>query len=327
VPDDDATNAKRLGWIGAGRMGVVLVERLLRAGCDVTVYNRTRAKAEPLRALGATLADSPAALSDRDIVITMVSTSEDLLAVADGADGLLSHTGSVPGLLVDCSTVSVEGAEEVRRRAESAGTWMLAAPVSGNPKVARAGRLSIVASGPRDGYDAALPYLRLLARSVTYVGDGETARLVKICHNLLLGIVAQSLAEITVLAERGGVARSDLLGFINDSVMGSMFTRYKTPALVNLDFTPTFTGHLLRKDLELGLDAGRRLDVPLPVTTTVNEILTRLIDEGFGDRDFASLIELEARASGVTLSPEHVEVDDGLTPLDDLARQADQARR
>ena len=322
MPDHDAINAKGLGWIGAGRMGSVLVERLLRAGCQVTVYNRTRAKAEPLRALGATVVDTPAELSDRDIVITMVSSSDDLLAVADGVNGVLSRAGAAPGLLVDCSTVSMEGAAEVRRRAQAVGTQMLAAPVSGNPKVARAGKLSIVASGPRDGFDAALPYLQLLGRSVTYVGDGEVARLVKICHNLLLGIVAQSLAEITVLAERGGVARSDLLGFINDSVMGSMFTRYKTPALVNLDFTPTFTGHLLRKDLELGLDAGRRLEVPLPVTTTVHEILTRLIDEGFGDQDFASLIELEARACGMTLTPEHVDVDDGLAPVDDLARQA-----
>jgi 3-hydroxyisobutyrate dehydrogenase len=322
VPAHDATNAKSLGWIGAGRMGSVLIERLLRAGCEVTVYNRTRAKAEPLRALGATLVDTPAELSDRDIVITMVSTSDDLLAVADGADGVLSRDGAAPGLLIDCSTVSVECAEEVRRRAQAVGTQMLAAPVSGNPKVARAGRLSIVASGPRDGFDAALPYLQLLGRSVTYVGDGESARLVKICHNLLLGIVAQSLAEITVLAERSGVARSDLLGFINDSVMGSMFTRYKTPALVNLDFTPTFTGHLLLKDLELGLDAARRLEVPLPVTTTVHEILTRLIDEGLGDQDFASLIELEARASGMTLTPEHIDVEDGLTPVDDLARRA-----
>jgi 3-hydroxyisobutyrate dehydrogenase len=327
VADHDATNAKRLGWIGVGRMGSVLVERLLRAGCDVSVYNRTRAKAEPLEALGATLVDTPAELSDRDIVISMVSTSDDLRAVAEGADGVLSRGGTSPGLLVDCSTVSVEGAQEVRRLAEAAGTRMLAAPVSGNPKVARAGRLSIVASGPRDGFDAALPYLQLLGRSVTYVGGGESARLVKICHNLLLGIVAQSLAEITVLAERGGVARSDLLGFINDSVMGSMFSRYKTPALVTLDFTPTFTGHLLRKDLELGLDAGRRLDVPLPVTATVHEILTRLIDEGFGDRDFASLIELEARAAGMSLVPEQVDVDDGLSPVDDLARQADDARR
>jgi 3-hydroxyisobutyrate dehydrogenase len=326
VQDERVTDAKSLGWIGAGRMGSVLVERLVRAGCDVAVFNRTRAKAEPLRALGATLVDTPAALADRDIVITMVSTSDDLLVVAGGADGLLGRAGTVPGLIVDCSTISVEGAEAVRRLAEDSGTSMLAAPVSGNPKVARAGRLSIVASGPREGFDAALPYLQLLGRSVTYVGEGEVARLVKICHNLLLGIVAQSLAEITVLAERGGVARSDLLGFINDSVMGSMFTRYKTPALVNLDYTPTFTGHLLRKDLELGLDAGRRLDVPLPVTATVHEILTRLIDEGLGDQDFASLIELQARASDMTLVPEHVDVDDGLSPVDELARQANRPR-
>ena len=322
MPDRNVDNTKRLGWIGAGRMGSVLIERLLRAGCDVMVYNRTRAKAEPLEALGATLVDTPAELSDRHIVITMVSSSEDLLAVTGGPDGVLSRAGTAPGLLVDCSTVSVEGAEEVRRRAEALGTQMLAAPVSGNPKVARAGRLTFVASGPREGFDEALPYLELLGRSVTYVGNGETARLVKICHNLLLGIVAQSLAEITVLAERGGVARSDLLSFINDSVMGSAFSRYKTPAFVNLDFTPTFTGHLLLKDLELGLDAARRLDVALPVTTTVREILTRLVDDGFGDQDFASLIELEARASGFTLVPENVQVDDGLSPVDDLARQS-----
>jgi 3-hydroxyisobutyrate dehydrogenase len=322
VPQRDVTLDKSIGWIGAGRMGAVLVERLLRAGCNVAVYNRTRAKAEPLRALGATLVDAPFELSDRDIVVTMVSSSDDLLAVTDGADGVLSRQGAAPGLLVDCSTVSAEGSQEVRTRAEGVGTQMLAAPVSGNPKVARAGRLSIVASGPRDGFEAALPYLRLLSRSVTYVGEGEVARLVKICHNLLLGIVAQSLAEITVLAERGGVSRADLLGFINDSVMGSMFTRYKTPALVHLDFTPTFTGHLLRKDLELGLDAAQRLGVKLPVTALVRDILTSLIDEGMGDQDFASLIELEARVSGVTLTPEEVDVDDGLSPLDDLARRA-----
>ena len=327
MSDHDARNTKSLGWIGVGRMGAVLVERLLRAGCEVSVYNRTRAKAEPLEALGAIVVDTAAELSDRDIVITMVSSSDDLMAVTAGADGVLSRQGQAPGLLVDCSTVSVEGAEEVRRRAEAVGAQMLAAPVSGNPKVARAGRLSIVASGPRAGYEVALPYLELLGRSVTYVGEGEVARLVKICHNLLLGIVAQSLAEITVLAERGGVARSDLLEFINDSVMGSVFTRYKTPAFVNLDFTPTFTGHLLSKDLELGLDAARRLGVPLPVTSTVQGILRNLIDEGYGDQDFASLIVLEAQASGVTLTPEHVEVDDGLSPVDDVARQASEGTR
>ncbi len=117
----------------------------------------------------------------------------------------------------------------------------LAAPVSGNPKAARAGMLSVAVSGPRDAYERALPYLRMLGRSVSYVGEGEAARLVKICHNLVLGVVAQILAETTVLAESGGVARADYLDFINDSVLGSTFTRYKTPAYVNLDFTPTFT--------------------------------------------------------------------------------------
>jgi 3-hydroxyisobutyrate dehydrogenase-like beta-hydroxyacid dehydrogenase len=319
VPDD---NTKKLGWIGTGRMGAALVERLLLAGCDVTVYNRTRSKAEPLGALGATIVGSTAELADRDIVLTMVSSSEDLLEVTDGPDGLFSRGGAGPPLLIDCSTVSVEGSEEVRRRAAAIGTQMLAAPVSGNPKVARAGRLTFVASGPRDGFEAALPYLQLLGQGVTYVGEGEAARLVKICHNVLLGVVAQSLAEITVLAERGGVARGDLLAFINDSVMGSVFSRYKTPAYVNLDFAPTFTGRLLRKDLELGLAAGQALGVPLPVTTLVHEIVTNLVDEGFGDQDFATLLELEARGAGLELHPEGRLIDDGLAPVDDLARRA-----
>ena len=327
MPDPHNAYTKTLGWVGVGRMGAALVERLIRAGCDVSVYNRTRSKTEPLEALGARVVDTPADLSDRDIVISMVSSSDDLLSVMAGEDGVLSRAGRTPGLLVDCSTVSVEGAQEVRRRAEAAGSQMLAAPVSGNPKVARAGRLSIVASGPSIGFDLALPYLEILGRSVTYVGEGEVARLVKICHNLMLGIVAAALSEITVLAERGGVSRSDLLSFINDSVMGSVFTRYKTPAFVELDFTPTFTGHLLSKDLSLGLDAAERLGVPLPVTTTVQSLLQDLIEEGFGDRDFASLILLEARASGMTLEPEFVEVDDGLSPLDELARQASRGER
>jgi len=313
---------KRLGWIGAGRMGSTLAERLLRAGHDVAVYNRTRAKAESLVALGATVVDAPVDLADRDIVISMISATTDLLDVTGGPGGLFTGPNAVPGLLIDCSTVSMEGSDEVRRRAESVGTRMLAAPVSGNPKVAKSGRLTFVVSGPRDAFDEARPYLELLGRAVTYVGEGEAARLVKIAHNLLLGVVTQCLAEITVLAERGGVARSDLLAFINDSVMGSTFTRYKTPALVNLDFHPTFTTRLLRKDFELGLEAGRTLDVPLPVTALVHELVTALIGAGYGDDDYAALLAYAAAAAGMQLEPEGVAVDDGLHPVDDLARAA-----
>jgi 3-hydroxyisobutyrate dehydrogenase len=239
-----AADTKRIGWIGVGRMGLELATRLLRSGRDVSVWNRTRAKAEPLVELGATIVDTPADLADHDIVITMVSSSDVFELVTAGEGGLLTRDGSAPKVLVDSSTISEAASERVRAAAKRVGTHVLAAPVSGNPKVVRSGRLTVVASGPQEAFDLAEPVLASFGRKVTYVGDGDAARLVKICHNLLLGIVAQTLAEITVLAERGGVARSDFLEFINGSVMGSVFSRYKTPAMVNLDFTPTFTSRL-----------------------------------------------------------------------------------
>jgi 3-hydroxyisobutyrate dehydrogenase len=301
-----------LGWIGAGgRMGFAMAKRLLAAGHGVTVYNRTRSKVEPLAALGATIVDSPRALRGLDIVFTTVSASDDLLAVCLGADGLLDKSGS-PKLIIDCSSVSEEASAKVRAAAAKLGTAMLAAPVSGNAKVVAAGKLTIVASGPRESFAMAETYLAALGAGVTYVGEGELARMVKICHNLLLGVVAQSLAEVTVLAEKGGVPRSAFLAFINNSVMGSQFSRYKTPAFVNLDWTPTFTPMLLRKDLDLGLKAAKALGVPLPVTQTTRDMIDKAVAAGHTDCDFAILLDLQAQASGLTLKPENVTVDDGL---------------
>src|SRR5213079_2874799 len=139
------------------------------------------------------------------------------------------------------------------------------------------------ASGPREGWLQARPYLEVLARRVTYVGDGERARLVKVCHNLMLGVVAQCMAEITVLAEKGGVSRADFLEFLNDSVMGSTFTRYKSPAYVNLDFKPTFTPALLLKDFDLGFESARELDVPMPVAAAARECVQALVGSGYTD--------------------------------------------
>jgi len=301
-----------VGWIGAGgRMGFAMARRLLLAGADVAVYNRTRSKVEPLVADGARIVDSPRELADRDIVFSTVSASSDLVAVTSGEQGVLSGERA-PRLLIDCSTVSEEASAEVRAAARERGTAMLSAPVSGNAKVVKAGKLTIVASGPKDAYDVAAPYLAALGNGVTYVGEGELARIVKICHNLMLGVVAQSLAEITVLAEKHGVPRHAFLEFMNSSVMGSMFTRYKTPAFVNLDFTPTFTPVLLRKDLDLGLAAGERLGVPLPLTALTREIVDRAVAAGHAERDFAVLLEEQAKASGLRLEPENVEIGDGL---------------
>jgi 3-hydroxyisobutyrate dehydrogenase len=310
-----SNRAVRLGWIGVGRMGQVLVTRLLEAGHEVAVYNRTRAKAEPLTELGATIADSPAELADRDIVFTMVAGSGDFDEVVRGPRGLLSgETG--PGLIVDATTIAPATAADVRAAAERHGTAMLAAPVSGNPKVAASGRLTIVTSGPREAWERARPYLELLGRSITYVGEGEKARLVKICHNLMLGIVAQSMAEITVLAEKGGVSRADFLEFLNDSVMGSTFTKYKTPAYVNLDFKPTFTPELMLKDFHLGFEAAHDLEVAMPLAAATEQIVQGMVAISGNDVDFAALLELAAKASGLQLVPEDVEVNDGLSPAD-----------
>ena len=310
---------KRLGWVGAGRMGSALAPRLLDAGCEVAVYNRTRAKAEPLAARGATLVDSPADLADCEIVFTMVAGPADFKEVVCGEAGLLSREDATPGIVVDGTTVSPEASAEVREQAASRGTDLLAAPVSGNPKVVDAGRLTVVVSGPVIAYETVRPYLDLLAAGVTYVGEGERARLVKICHNIMLGVVAQSLAEITVLAEKGGISRADFLAFLNDSVMGSTFTRYKTPALVNLDFTPTFTPELLLKDFDLGFDAARDAGVPMPVAAAAAELVRAMHGSGYHDVDFAALLELEARASGLDLRPEDVEISDGLARKDGAA--------
>lgn len=309
------TAGARLGWIGVGRMGRALVTRLLNAGHEVGVYNRTREKAEDLAELGATLVDSPAELADRDIVFTMVAGSSDVDEVVCGDCGVLSRDGVRPSLIVDSTTISPAAAEEIRAYALERGTAMLAAPVSGNPKVAESGRLTIVTSGPREAWELARPHLELLGRRVTYVGEGERARLVKICHNLMLGVVAQCMAEVTVLAEKGGVKRSDFLEFLNDSVLGSTFTRYKTPAYVNLDFTPTFTPELLLKDFHLGFEAAREMEVPMPVAAATEQIIQGMAGLSGNDVDFAALLELVANASGLVLEAEDIEIDDGLSEL------------
>jgi 3-hydroxyisobutyrate dehydrogenase-like beta-hydroxyacid dehydrogenase len=305
----------RLGWLGLGRMGSALVRRLLAAGCDVTVHNRTRCKAEPFAALGAKVASSAADLAARDVVFVAVGTSQDLVDALLGPGGLMSSEAA-PSVVVDCSTISAETSQQVRGQLAERGTALLAAPVMGNPRVADAGRLTLAVSGPADTFLVAQPYLDLLGARATYVGNGELARIVKLCHNLFLGVVTQSLAEVTVLAQRSGVSREAFLDCLNNSVMGSTFTRYKTPAFVNLDFHPTFTAELLRKDFDLGLAAAREREVPLPVASLVHQLVQSLVGHGYVDHDFAALIELEARSAGLTLESEGADISDGLDQAD-----------
>lgn len=306
------TGSARIGWIGTGRMGFQLARRLAVAGHDLTVYNRTRAKAEPLTEFGAQIVDEPWQLAEQDAVFTSVSASTDLLAVTIGERGVLTDPNVAPKLLIDCSTVSSEASAEVRAAAAEHSCEFLAAPVSGNPKVAAAGELTLAVSGSRDAFERAESLLHVLGRGVTYVGEDEIARLVKICHNVFLGVITQALVEVTLLAQKGGTTRAAFLEFLNNSVLGSQFTRYKSPALVNCDLTPTFTMSLLRKDFDIAQDAARELEVPMHVASQVAQLVSAAIGAGHGNEDFAALIAEQARAAGLVLTPETVAVDDGL---------------
>ena len=299
-----------IGWVGTGRMGAVLVERLAVAGLDVIAWNRTRRKAEALAKVGVKVADELAQLADCHVVFTSLAASADVEEIVLGQ--LLADPTRTPRVIADCSTISVESSANVRAAAAERGSAFLACPVSGNPKVAAAGMLSLICSGPRAAFDETSPVLRLLGRHVTYVGDADQARLVKICHNVFLGVVAQSLAEVTVLAEKGGVSRAAFLDVINNSVMGSVFSRYKTPAYVHLDYTPAFTPVLLRKDMDLGDSAAAALGVPMPVAAAARECVRTAVARGYTEEDFAILLDLQARASGLELTAETTPVDDGL---------------
>ncbi len=305
-------DAGSVGWIGTGRMGAAMATRLAKAGADLAVWNRTRAKAEPLAEHGARVVDAIADLRGRDVVFTMVSSDKDLEQVLTGDGGLVAEPGSVPRVVVDTSTVSSDTSEAMRAACDAVGTQFLASPVSGNGKVVASGKLTLVTSGDEDTFHRVRPLLEAIGQHVTYVGEGDTARLAKICHNLMLGVVTQSLAEITVLAEKGGMTRAAFLEFLNNSVMGSVFTRYKSPAFVHLDYTPTFTPVLLRKDFDLGLAAARQLDVPMPVAAATAQLVQESVSSGRVTEDFAILLDQQAAASGLELKPEDTPVDDGL---------------
>jgi 3-hydroxyisobutyrate dehydrogenase len=318
-------NAQKIGWIGMGRMGAPMAERLVKAGHDVSVWNRTKAKAEPLAKLGAKVVDRLAELQSVDILFSIVATGKDVEEVLFGKDGVTSSGGGgggkVPPVVVDCSTIAVEESKVIRERLKALGADFVASPVSGNAKVIKAGKLSAVVSGVESACKAAMPLIEVFApQGVSYVGEGELARVCKIAHNVMLGVVIENLIEITLLTNKMGVPRHAFLAFLNNGVMGSMFTRYKSPALVNLDWTTTFTPELLRKDLDLGLELAREMDVPMPVTAATREVLQSHFGaatlqknpEEYLQKDFAALAETMALAAGMKLASENKNVPSGL---------------
>jgi 3-hydroxyisobutyrate dehydrogenase-like beta-hydroxyacid dehydrogenase len=293
------TVTAKLGWLGTGRMGTAMARRLIDAGHDVTVWNRTRSKTDGLAAAGAAVAESIAELAAVDIVFITVSAPADLEAVAD----TLLSAAARPRVIVDCSSVDIETSARVRDAATARGVEYLAAPISGNPHVVAGGDAIFMASGPQATYEFVAPFLHTIGKTAVWVGEQEQARTVKICHNLYLGLLVQSLAEVTTLAEKSGVPRGAFLEFLNATVLASPWVRNRTPDLLSLDWTPTFTMELLRKDFDLGLAMARSEEVTMPLAASVQQLIQAAIGRGFRDRDFLSLFEVEAASSGLKVRP------------------------
>jgi 3-hydroxyisobutyrate dehydrogenase len=314
-------DTQKIGWIGMGRMGFPMAERLIKAGHDVSIWNRTRAKAEPLAKIGGKIVDRLADLKSVDVLFSIVATGADVQDVLYGKDGVAAGSGRMPPVVVDCSTIAVEESAAICKKLKDLGADFVASPVSGNAKVIKAGQLSAVVSGAEPACKIAMPLIEIFApRGVSYVGEGELARVCKIAHNVMLGVVIENLIEITLLTNKMGVPRHAFLAFLNNGVMGSMFTRYKSPALVNLDWTTTFTPELMRKDLDLGLELGREMDVPMPVTAATREVLQSHFGaamlqknpQDYLQKDFAALAETMALAAGMKLVSENKNVPTGL---------------
>jgi 3-hydroxyisobutyrate dehydrogenase-like beta-hydroxyacid dehydrogenase len=275
-------------------MGTAFAERLLDAGYGLVVMNRTPAKAAPLEARGAAVAPGYDDLAKSvDVILTSLADDAALDEVA-AALLAVARPGSV---LVDTSTVSPAASARVAERAERASVAYLRAPVSGNPTVVRAGSLSFIVSGPSETVDRLEPILLAIGPTVYRVGDAEEARVVKLAINLMIGGLAQLMAEALVLGEASGVSRAALLEVMGGSAAGAPFVRYKTGALLEDDYSATFTTALMGKDLDLILDAAGDAGVELPVTTRLQAIVRAAIEAGYADDDFMALFPFLASAS------------------------------
>jgi 3-hydroxyisobutyrate dehydrogenase-like beta-hydroxyacid dehydrogenase len=275
-----------VGLIGLGNMGSAIAERLLASGCDLVVHNRSPEKAEALQTQGAKVARSAAELAaDVDLVLTSLADDDALESVAaDVASAARAGT-----VLVDLSTVSPAVSARVAALADEAELLYLRAPVSGNPSVVRAGDLTFIVSGPREALERAEPVLLTIGRAIHDVGEEEQARVVKLAINLVLGGLAELMAEALVLSEASGVSRAALLETLGDSAAGAPFVKYKTEPLLRDDYSATFTTRLMEKDVNLVLDEAAAAGVLLPLAAEIKARIRSAIDAGYGDDDFMAL--------------------------------------
>ncbi len=289
----------RLGFVGLGVMGGRVAKRLMDAGHVVTGYNRTRSKAQWLLDAGMHWADNPRLLAaSSDITFSMVTNTAALREVTEGNNGVLSGLG--PGkIYVDMSTVSPSFSRDLAKRVADMGAAMLDAPVSGSVSTLEEGKLSIMVGGDPAVFEKVKPILLDIGPKVTHVGPNGLAVTMKIATNLSLAVQMLAFSEGVLLAEKSGIKRETAVEVLLNSVIASPMVKYRGPFVLQMPDEAWFNVNMMQKDMNLALELGRQLDVPLPTTAATNEFLTAARGLGLAEKDFAVLFTVIARLSGV----------------------------
>jgi 3-hydroxyisobutyrate dehydrogenase-like beta-hydroxyacid dehydrogenase len=298
-----------LGYVGLGVMGSSVVRRLLEGGHTVTVWNRTREKAQPLLDGGAKWADSPREVAERsEIVFTMVTNTAAVQAVTGGDDGILAGlaargAGPPPAaqgkIYVDMSTASPANTRALAEQVEAVGAQMLDAPVSGTSITVDRGKASLMVGGDAEAFERAKSVLEAIGPRVFHMGGNGSAVTMKIAINLSLAVQMLAFSEGVLLAEKAGISREAAVEAMLGSVISSPMVAYRGPLVLGHPEEVWFDCHMMQKDLNLALELGRELAVPLPTTAVTNEFLTAANGMGIGERDFAVIFDVLASMSGV----------------------------
>ena len=288
-----------LGYVGLGVMGSRMVKRLLDAGHTVTGYNRTKEKAGWLIEAGMKWADSPRAVAEAaDITFSMVTNTQAVQAITQGPDGILA--GLQPGkIYIDMSTMSPSYSKELATQVATRGAAMLDAPVSGSVIILEQGKLSIMVGGDQSTFAKVLPILQDIGPKVTHVGGNGLAVSMKIAINLSLAVQMLAFSEGVLLAEKSGIKRETAVEVLLNSVIASPMVTYRGPFVLKQPEEAWFDCNMMQKDMLLALEMGRELAIPLPTTSTTNEMLTVARGMGLDHLDFAILFNVLARMAGV----------------------------
>ena len=290
----------KLGFVGLGVMGSRVVKRLLDAGHQVTGYNRTRSKAQWLLDAGMTWGETPRAVAESsDIVLSMVTNTEALRNIVEGPDGLLAGLGAGK-IYLDMSTVSPAFSQELAKRVTAKGASMLDIPVSGSVITLEEGKLSIMVGGDAAVFEKVKPILLDIGPKATHVGPNGLAVTMKIATNLSLAVQMLAFSEGVLLAEKSGIKRETAVEVLTNSVIASPMVKYRGPFVLGMPEEAWFNVNMMQKDMNLALELGRQLDVPLPTTAVTNEFLTASRGMGLEEQDFAIMFEVLAKLSGVS---------------------------